>query len=129
MYQITSSKRIRAKSSLALLLTMNLYILIQILFVIHFFINRQYFASEVCVRKNIKNNCCQGSCVLEKNINTTPNKDAENNKITTWFPEYIVNYLNIILGSVESNRVTFKLEKTAISKGFIEIFEKPPSLF
>ena len=36
--------------------------------VIDFELNRDYFAKELCVKKDIPDNCCKGSCALKKEL-------------------------------------------------------------
>jgi hypothetical protein len=36
--------------------------------VIDFEMNRDYFAKELCVKKDIPDNCCKGSCALKKEL-------------------------------------------------------------
>jgi hypothetical protein len=35
---------------------------------IQFQLNREYIAKNLCVKKEVKNNCCQGSCQLSKRL-------------------------------------------------------------
>lgn len=38
------------------------------LIVVDFELNRDYFAKELCVKKNIPGNCCKGICQLKKEL-------------------------------------------------------------
>lgn len=42
---------------------------------LRFEFNRQYIAQNLCVKKEEKNNCCQGSCHLKKELDQTEKKD------------------------------------------------------
>jgi len=35
---------------------------------VQFQLNREYIAKNLCIKKDIKNNCCQGSCQLSKRL-------------------------------------------------------------
>lgn len=35
---------------------------------IQFQLNREYIAKNLCIKKEVKNNCCQGSCQLSKRL-------------------------------------------------------------
>lgn len=35
---------------------------------VNYVINKRYIAAELCEKKEIKNNCCQGSCYVEKQL-------------------------------------------------------------
>jgi len=40
---------------------------------------KDYIAKNLCVKKEIKNNCCQGKCFLEKQIKEVDENSSENN--------------------------------------------------
>jgi len=42
---------------------------------LRFELNRDYIAKNLCVKKEIKNNCCQGSCHLKKQLGAEDKKE------------------------------------------------------
>ena len=50
----------------------------QLVFIADFIINQNYYAQYECVQKETPNNCCQGSCVLEKEIVLVHRTNDEN---------------------------------------------------
>jgi hypothetical protein len=44
--------------------------------VVNFNLNRNYIAKNICVKRNIEGNCCQGSCHLKKQMK----EDEKSNK-------------------------------------------------
>ena len=50
---------------------------------INFQLNREYIAKNLCVKKEVKNNCCQGSCQLRKKLgeDDNPKNSSQNNQI------------------------------------------------
>lgn len=47
------------------------YILLQ------FKINQNYIAKNLCVKKDLPNNCCKGSCQLEKQLEKEEKKESQ----------------------------------------------------
>ena len=45
--------------------------ILQLYYIADFYIHQTYYAEYECIQKDIPANCCQGSCVLEKELNTT----------------------------------------------------------
>jgi len=75
---------------------------------------KDYIAKNLCVKKEIKNNCCQGKCFLEKQIkevdensneNTNNNSNTNNKKIQNdeskeFLCSYSYTYNPVALNSV-----------------------------
>ena len=50
--------------------------------ILNFSVNKKYIAKNLCVKKDVKNNCCQGKCHLKKQLNEEENdtkKSSSNN--------------------------------------------------
>lgn len=45
--------------------------------IISFYVQRDRIASELCEKREVKNNCCKGSCVLKKEIEKTEEGDQK----------------------------------------------------
>ena len=45
--------------------------ILQLYYIADFYVYQTYYAEYECIQKDIPENCCQGSCVLEKELNTT----------------------------------------------------------
>ncbi len=45
------------------------------LIVADFELNRDYFAKELCIKKDIPDNCCKGSCQLQKELKQDDSSD------------------------------------------------------
>ena len=111
-----------------LLISLNAYVFVQSLFLLNFYVNKQYFVNEVCIQKNQENNCCQASCVIEKAIQLPQSSDQEQPQIATWFPEFEIP---------QEEPFHFKGNMVAIfannflkneSDGFTNPIERPPTL-
>jgi hypothetical protein len=111
-----------------LLISLNAYVFVQSLFLLNFYVNKQYFVNEVCIQKNQVNNCCQASCVIEKAIQLPQTSDQEQPQIATWFPEFEIP---------QEEPSHFKGNTVAIfannflkneSDGFTNPIERPPTL-
>ena len=45
--------------------------ILQLYYIADFYVHQTYYAEYECIQKDIPANCCQGSCVLEKELDTT----------------------------------------------------------
>lgn len=45
--------------------------------IVHFEINKDYIAKNLCVKKEEANNCCQGSCHLNKTLEEEDKKEQK----------------------------------------------------
>lgn len=97
-----------------------------------------YIAENLCVKKDVANNCCQGKCFIEKQIkltdeteNATQNTNNVNNKKTTslslmefvLFDSYVLN-LNEI-----TKLQLFRSETILITTFVSDAFVPPKQLF
>jgi len=57
--------------SIALLIFIIAPIFLRSAVLIHYFIQRDFIAQELCEEKNVPDSCCKGSCVLKKELNKT----------------------------------------------------------
>ena len=99
---------------------------------------KDYIAKNLCVKKEIKGNCCQGKCFLKKQIkladeneNSNGNNTNTNNKKAQTFEinEFVV--FNITeLNNIEITKLLFfKSESVITSKTAFDIFVPPKLLF
>lgn len=98
---------------------------------IDYAINKDYIAKELCVKKDIPNNCCQGKCYLKKQLNKseetsdskdrTPNKKIQYKELNDFLTAYIK--LPEIFES-SFNRLFFK--KVVLSSKFATSIFIPP---
>lgn len=110
-----------------LLISLNAYVWVQGLFLVNFYVNKQYFVSEVCIQKDAVKNCCQASCVIEKAIQLPQSTDKEHPQLATWFPEFEIP---------QEEKPLFKGNSVAIfannflkkeSDGFTNCLDRPPT--
>ncbi len=66
------------------------YLIVQALFVLNFYHNRDYYIAEVCVQKENPKNCCQASCVLEKQLQLPEKTDTQSPQWLIGLPEFIL---------------------------------------
>ncbi len=92
-----------------------LYIFSPILPHIDYAINKDYIAKNLCVKKEIPNNCCQGKCYLNKQIQkseeTNNSKETNSNKKvqSKEVHEFIVtNFKLPKIAEINSNILFFK---------------------
>lgn len=124
MNSLLKSQPIRAW---LLLISLNAYVLIQGFFLVNFYVNKQYFVSEVCIQKDQVKNCCQASCVIEKAIQLPQATDKEHPQIATWFPEFEIpqEEQSLFKGNSVALFANNFLKKE--SDGFVNCLERPPT--
>lgn len=114
-----------------LLLLISLPVLTIIGTVIEFEINRNYYATEDCIQKEVEGNCCQGSCVLSEKINTAQTQtDDKPSLIPTENIDFIINTIENIVCNNQINIKNFgsKPLKMNTSRGYMKIIAPPPEL-
>lgn len=102
------------------------------LILIHFLINREEIAATLCVQKEVENNCCQGSCHLNKQLeeqekNETPDTRVERNDEIIWYGQwYTISAAALgekLLKALPFFDFTFKPQK-----GYLLGLLRPPGL-
>lgn len=103
------------------------FILVQGLFLLHFYTHRDYYSREVCIQKDNPKNCCQGSCVIEKTISLPNQSENQAPNLVVWTEDFIIEnpgYLEQIVQSVNSTIVFSDLHT---HKGYSSGLERPPN--
>jgi len=93
---------------------------------------RGYIAKNLCVKKDIKGNCCQGKCFLKKQLkladeNTNGNNANTNNKkVQTIEVDDFMVFNNAELNNIEITKLLFfRPETFIISQSAYDIFVPP----
>ena len=98
---------------------------------------RGYIAKNLCVKKEIKGNCCQGKCFLKKQIkladeneNTSGNStNANSRKVQTFeINEFVVFDIEKLNNDEITKLLFFRSETFLISKFVSDIFIPPQQL-
>jgi len=98
---------------------------------------RGYIAKNLCIKKEIKGNCCQGKCFLKKQIkladeneNTNGNNTNTNNKKAQTFEinEFVVFDIAKINNDEITKLLFFRSETFIIPKFASDIFVPPKQL-
>ena len=94
-----------------------------------------YIAKNLCVKKEIKGNCCQGKCFLKKQRmlaeeNTNGNTTNTNNKKTQIVEvnEFVIFHTSILNNIKITKLLFFKSETFFISRFVSDIFIPPQQL-
>ena len=100
---------------------------------------KDYIAKNLCVKKEIKGNCCQGKCFLKKQIklageneNSNGNNTNTNNKKAQTFEinEFVVFNITELNNNNEITKLLFfRSESVITSKTAFDIFVPPKLLF
>lgn len=105
---------------------------------IQYFLFKDYIARNLCVKKDIKNNCCQGKCFLEKQLKAVDESTTENsnNNLNTNFKKIQNNDIKEFLSSFfsTSKPVTSDLVRQAYwvasgIPGFVSVIFVPPKYY
>jgi ATP-dependent Zn protease len=102
---------------------------------VEYSIFKDYIAKNLCVKKEIKNNCCQGKCFLKKQIkevdensneNTNNNSNTNNKKIQNDDSnEFLGSYL-FAFRPVALDLVTYSYWEASKMSGFASVIFVPP---
>ena len=100
------------------------------LILFNFILNQKEIAATLCVKKEIPNNCCQGSCHLTKQLETqkeneTPDTKVENTEEIIWGGRmFIIAAAVIPIKSLA--QILFPDRDQKLSRGFILGLFRPP---
>ncbi len=97
--------------------------------------NREYIASELCVKRDEPGNCCQGKCYLNKKLKAaSPNSTNSGKQIANFFKglnwlEYVCFTENFsVKHLLPKQKVSFPAFLPLFAAGFIGcLFHPPPS--
>jgi hypothetical protein len=84
---------------------------------IHFEMNRDYIAKNLCVKKKVASNCCKGSCQLNKQLLEQEKKDKQSPLQSIKNKAELSYFLN-------SKKIDFILTQTIEKKIFSFLFPK-----
>jgi hypothetical protein len=101
----------------------------KVIIMINFELNRKSIAETLCIKKEIKGNCCKGKCHLKKQLdeddkrtegNTTISKDKSETQFFSQVSKLIPSGMNL---SYINNYISMTAEKTSSSS--VSIFHPP----
>lgn len=91
-----------------------------------------YIAKNLCVKKEIKNNCCQGKCFLRKQMkmtdeNSNGNTKNINNKKNQIIEviEFIGSSIAVLIPTEQTQRLYYCSESTEIHRFASDVFVPP----
>lgn len=103
---------------------------------VNYIVNKDFYASVLCVQKEVKNNTCQGQCHLKKeleqiDVSTTSNESEESNKNSNTNEK--LNWISLALkttGFINCNiEINFNIQHSyATLNGFSKSLFSPPEL-
>jgi hypothetical protein len=95
-----------------------------------------YIAKNLCVKKDIKGNCCQGKCFMRKqmtmaNENSTENTTNTNNKKTQIIEviEFVGASIAVLIPIEQTQRLYSCSESAEISRFASDVFVPPKHIF
>jgi len=97
-----------------------------------YYLANDFVAEQLCEQKEIENNCCQGSCFLEKTVlNDTSNSETGNwlnrilslKEIVLYFEDTYILSADVLESSINIAPITPKLNT---SPGFCPSLLRPP---
>jgi hypothetical protein len=93
--------------SILFLVTFSMFVKLQVC--INYFVNQNYYAQVLCKNKSVRNSCCKGKCVMEKELSALQAKEDNEPK----------NNKNNLLKITKSEEATCYALKMAICSKFI----------
>lgn len=98
--------------------------------VMQFNVNRAYIAENLCVKKDIAENTCQGSCQLKKEMEQESNKEqkTDNNKNSTSFQLFCIDNnpdLNQFISEYTTTNTNYYLNNLPPQPALGSIFHPP----
>jgi len=113
-----------------MLLSMILQNFSKIIIWVDFQLNQQYIAKNICVQKEVNDNCCKGSCQLIKKLNEDEKNQGQQNEPSKPLKEIqlFINQEHEIQFScpLTLERSYPKINICTYSKIILDIFHPPP---
>jgi len=53
--------------------------LVKDLIMLNYLVHKSYYAKELCVKRSIKGNCCQGKCQVKKQLHNADEQEKKSN--------------------------------------------------
>jgi len=95
---------------------------------------KSYIAKNLCIKKDIKGNCCQGKCFMKKQMkmtddNSTGNTTNTNNKKNQIIEviEFVGASIAVLIPNEQTQRLYSCSESTEISRFASDVFVPPKS--
>jgi hypothetical protein len=97
------------------------------LLLVDFIINRDYIASNLCEKKDVKDNCCKGYCHLTKQLKQEEKREPSNSvieqKLEFVSDSYVMEGLKFFFFLIQQ----FNYHKIySLSSGFLKMSIQPP---
>ena len=115
------------------LLILVFYLISPVIPYIHYAVFKEYIAKNLCVKKDIPHNCCQGKCYLEKQVKnikeTGDNEERNSNRKAESRPlnEYLSGSFSFPALFAVSIRYILKIEAINVL-WFVSIIFVPPEI-
>jgi hypothetical protein len=116
------------------MLVLSVKIIYPLAVIVHFQLNKEYITKNVCIQREIKNNCCKGSCDLneklsfvQESVNNTKNipvsKTAKDSEVL--FLTIFENWEFEVRGFQKS---PLQNDSFTIQNGYAELIKPPPQI-
>jgi hypothetical protein len=132
---MNTSKSIFIRLNLAvLMLVLSVKIIYPLAVIVHFQLNKEYITKNVCIQREIKNNCCKGSCDLNEKLNVLQESDNNNQNIpfSKTSKDAEILFLTIIQNwnfeVCEFQKSLFQNDFFSLQNGYTELIKPPPQI-
>lgn len=132
---MNTHKSIFVRLNLAvLMLVLSAKIIYPLAVIVHFQLNKEYIAKNICIQREIKNNCCKGSCDLNEKLSIVQESDnnTQNIPVSKTSKDSEILFLTIIRNwefEVHGFQKSL-LQNTSftLQNGYNELIKPPPQI-
>jgi hypothetical protein len=117
-----------------LMLVFSVKIIYPIAVIINFQLNKEFISNNVCIQREVKNNCCKGSCDLNEKLNVLQESDNNNQNIpiSKTSKDAEILFLTIIQNwnfeVCEFQKSLFQNDFFSLQNGYTELIKPPPQI-
>jgi hypothetical protein len=117
-----------------LMLVFSVKIIYPIAVIINFQLNKEFISNNICIQREVKNNCCKGSCDLNEKLNIFQESDNNNQNIpfSKISKDSEILFLTIIQNwnfeVCEFQKSLFQNDFFSLQNGYTELIKPPPQI-
>lgn len=117
-----------------LMLVFSVKIIYPIAVIINFQLNKEFISNNICIQREIKNNCCKGSCDINEKLSIFQESDSntQNIPISKTSKDSEILFLTIIQNwdfeVCKFQKSLFQNDSFSLQNGYTKLIKPPPQI-
>lgn len=117
-----------------LMLVFSVKIIYPIAVIINFQLNKEFISNNICIQREVKNNCCKGSCDINEKLSIFQESDSntQNIPISKTSKDSEILFLTIIQNwdfeVCKFQKSLFQNDSFSLQNGYTKLIKPPPQI-